>query len=237
MDAETEARSTCDGTNPARPGRSRFQKTDRKGAKLLTGGNRFMVRDFSTNPRSRRCAERVTAYREEVFGPIWQLFSGVSNADAAVELERHPFGLGSSAWTKIAKEQKLFRIGVDSGMVSSRDGRLRSASLPFGGVKTLRFWSRNWALQASRNSTNTKTIWISERAASVQSLETQQVLVPSCDSSKDPLVKRKAVSLVTKRFVKLVGIFLGQAACSKRCADSSLGKSFSAVAISARPIP
>jgi len=51
------------------------------------------------------------------------------------------------------------------------------------------------------------------------------------------LCETKAVSLVTKRFVKFVGIFSGKPCIQSDAPDSSLAKSFSAVAISARPIP
>src|SRR6266403_1284763 len=137
------------------------QKTIAKGAKLLTGGNRIHGAGFFYEPTVLVDVPKESpAYREEVFGPVAAVFR-VSNADAAVELANDtPFGLGSSAWTKDRKEQKLFASELDSGMVFINAMVASDPRLPFGGVKRSGF-GRELGAAGIREFTNTKTIWIS----------------------------------------------------------------------------
>src|SRR6266436_4410316 len=84
-------------------------KTIAGGAKLLTGGNRIHGPGFFYEPTVLvDVPKQSPAYREEVFGPVAAIFR-VRNADEAIKLANDTtFGLGSSAWTKDRKEQKLF---------------------------------------------------------------------------------------------------------------------------------
>src|SRR5213083_545231 len=137
------------------------QKSIAVGAKPLTGGNRIHGPGFFYEPTVLVDVPKESpAYREEVFGPVAAVFR-VGDADAAVELANDTtFGLGSSAWTKDRKEQKLFASELDSGMVFINAMVASDPRLPFGGVKRSGF-GRELGAAGIREFTNTKTIWIS----------------------------------------------------------------------------
>src|SRR5213593_1084268 len=137
------------------------QKSIAAGAKVLTGGNRIHGPGFFYEPTVLVDVPKESpAYREEVFGPVAAVFR-VGDADAALELANDTtFGLGSSAWTKDRKEQKLFASELDSGMVFINAMVASDPRLPFGGVKRSGF-GRELGAAGIREFTNTKTIWIS----------------------------------------------------------------------------
>jgi succinate-semialdehyde dehydrogenase/glutarate-semialdehyde dehydrogenase len=140
---------------------NQVQKTISQGAKLLTGGNRIHGPGFFYEPTVLVDVPKESpAYREEVFGPVAAIFR-VSDADAALALANDTsFGLGSSAWTKDRREQKLFAAELDSGMVFINAMVVSDPRLPFGGVKRSGF-GRELGAAGIREFTNTKTIWIS----------------------------------------------------------------------------
>ena len=140
---------------------AQVQKTIAAGAKLLTGGNRIHGPGFFYEPTVLIDVPKESpAYREEVFGPVAAVFR-VRSADEAIELANNTmFGLGSSAWTKDRKEQKLFVSELDSGMVFINAMVASDPRLPFGGVKHSGF-GRELGAAGIREFTNTKTIWIS----------------------------------------------------------------------------
>ena len=137
------------------------QKTIAQGGKLLTGGNRIHGPGFFYEPTVLVDVPKESpAYREEIFGPVAAVFR-VSDSDAAIELANDTrFGLGSSAWTKDRKEQKLFVSELDAGMVFINAMVASDPRLPFGGVKRSGF-GRELGAAGVREFTNTKTIWIS----------------------------------------------------------------------------
>src|SRR3954453_18791719 len=137
------------------------QKTISAGAKLLTGGNRIHGSGFFYEPTVLVDVPKASpAYSEEIFGPVAAVFR-VGNAHAAIELANDTaFGLGSSAWTKDRKEQKLFASELESGMVFINTMVASDPGLPFGGVKRSGF-GRELGASGIREFTNTKTIWIS----------------------------------------------------------------------------
>src|SRR5262245_51451153 len=140
------------------------QKTIAQGAKLLTGGNRIDGQGFFYEPTVLvDVPKEAPAYREEVFGPVAAVFR-VGDVDAAIELAYDTtFGLGSSAWTKDRKEQKLLASELDAGMVFINAMVASDPRLPFGGVKRSGF-GRELGAAGIREFTNTKTIWISREA-------------------------------------------------------------------------
>ncbi len=74
-------------------------------------------------------------YREELFGPVAQVYR-VSSEDEAVELANDtPFGLGSYVMTNDPKQAERVADQIDAGMVYVNIVGADGAELPFGGTK------------------------------------------------------------------------------------------------------
>jgi succinate-semialdehyde dehydrogenase/glutarate-semialdehyde dehydrogenase len=74
-------------------------------------------------------------YREELFGPVAQVYR-VSSEDEAVELANDtPFGLGSYVMTNDAEQAERVANQIDAGMVYVNIVGADGAELPFGGTK------------------------------------------------------------------------------------------------------
>ncbi|HLI58928.1 MAG TPA: NAD-dependent succinate-semialdehyde dehydrogenase [Solirubrobacteraceae bacterium] len=75
------------------------------------------------------------AYREELFGPVAQVYR-VSSEEEAVRLANDtPFGLGSYVYTTDKDQALRVADKIDAGMVFVNAAGAEGAELPFGGVK------------------------------------------------------------------------------------------------------
>jgi succinate-semialdehyde dehydrogenase/glutarate-semialdehyde dehydrogenase len=131
-----------------------------KGATLLLGGERpdregwwyppTMVGDIT---------EEMDMYREEVFGPVAQVFR-VADIDEAVEVANATrFGLGSNAWTNEPAEQERFVRDLQAGQTFINGMTASFPALPFGGVKASGH-GRELAAHGIREFMNLKTVWV-----------------------------------------------------------------------------
>ncbi len=130
------------------------------GAKLLAGGRRLDRPGFWYEPT---VLTGVTpdspAYHDEVFGPVAILFR-VRNLDEAVRLANDsPFGLGASAWTTDAAEQRRFVEDIEAGMVFINAMVASDPRVPFGGVKGSGY-GRELAWHGIHEFVNAKTVWV-----------------------------------------------------------------------------
>ena len=74
-------------------------------------------------------------YREELFGPVAQVYR-VPSEEAAVALANDtPFGLGSYVMTNDPEQAERVADRIDAGMVYVNIVGADSAELPFGGTK------------------------------------------------------------------------------------------------------
>ncbi len=140
------------------------------GAKLLTGGRRLDRPGFWYEPT---VITNVTpdspAYHDEVFGPVATLFR-VRNLDEAIRLANDsPFGLGSSAWTTDASEQRRFVDEIEAGMVFINAMVVSDPRVPFGGVKQSGY-GRELSWHGIHEFVNAKTVWQVETPAPAQKL-------------------------------------------------------------------
>jgi succinate-semialdehyde dehydrogenase/glutarate-semialdehyde dehydrogenase len=105
----------------------------REGAKLVAGGGR--EGNFVSPAVLTDITPENSAYREEFFGPIAQVYR-VSDEDEAVRLANDtPFGLGSYVMTTDQEQARRVADKIDAGMVFVNVVGADAAELPFGGVK------------------------------------------------------------------------------------------------------
>ena len=97
-------------------------KGDRKGAWFPPGVLTGVTKDSPT-------------YREELFGPVAQVYK-VSGEDEAIEVANDiPFGLGSYVFTNDPEQAERVAERIDAGMVFVNVVEADGVELPFGGVK------------------------------------------------------------------------------------------------------
>jgi succinate-semialdehyde dehydrogenase/glutarate-semialdehyde dehydrogenase len=74
-------------------------------------------------------------YREELFGPVAQVFRVQSEEDAVALANDTPFGLGSYVMTNDPKQAERVADQIDAGMVYVNIVGADAAETPFGGTK------------------------------------------------------------------------------------------------------
>ncbi|MCW1957343.1 MAG: NAD-dependent succinate-semialdehyde dehydrogenase [Mycobacterium sp.] len=103
------------------------------GAKLATKGERngaFFPPGILTG-----VTKDSPTYREELFGPVAQVYK-VNSEDEAIELANDiPFGLGSYLFTTDPEQADRVAERIDAGMVFVNVVEADGVELPFGGVK------------------------------------------------------------------------------------------------------
>jgi succinate-semialdehyde dehydrogenase / glutarate-semialdehyde dehydrogenase len=132
----------------------------RKGAEVLCGGQRLDQPGWFYPPTVvTGVTPEMRMYREEVFGPVAQLYS-VPDIDAAIRLANDTdFGLGSNAWTNDPAEQQRFVDDLQAGQVFVNGMTASYPALPFGGVRRSGY-GRELADLGIREFCNAKTVWI-----------------------------------------------------------------------------
>jgi succinate-semialdehyde dehydrogenase/glutarate-semialdehyde dehydrogenase len=138
------------------------RKSVEAGAKILTGGKPLdRPGNFYAPTVLVNIPKDSPAYKEEIFGPVASVFRARDIDDAIRIANDSRFGLGASAWTNDATEQRKFINELDAGMVFINKMVASDPRIPFGGVK----WSghgRELGAWGIREFTNIKTVWVEQ---------------------------------------------------------------------------
>jgi succinate-semialdehyde dehydrogenase/glutarate-semialdehyde dehydrogenase len=138
------------------------RKSVEAGAKILTGGKPLdRPGNFYAPTVLVNIPKDSPAYKEEMFGPVASVFRAKDINDAIRIANDSRFGLGASAWTNDAAEQRKFINELDAGMVFINRMVASDPRIPFGGVK----WSghgRELGAWGIREFTNIKTVWVEQ---------------------------------------------------------------------------
>jgi succinate-semialdehyde dehydrogenase/glutarate-semialdehyde dehydrogenase len=131
-----------------------------KGASVLLGGERPDGPGWWYPPTMLAgITDAMDMYREEVFGPVAQVYR-VADITEAVELANATrFGLGSNAWTNDPAEREVFIRDLAAGQTFINGMTASFPALPFGGVKASGH-GRELADHGMREFTNIKTVWV-----------------------------------------------------------------------------
>jgi succinate-semialdehyde dehydrogenase/glutarate-semialdehyde dehydrogenase len=108
----------------------------RKGARLLTGGNGTEGGGFFFEPTVLAdVTDEADAMNAEPFGPLALLQPFADTNDAIERANRLPFGLAAYCFTENGRRQRLLGDAIEAGMVAINGVRLSWGDCPFGGVK------------------------------------------------------------------------------------------------------
>ena len=132
------------------------------GAKVLTGGKKLDREGYYYAPTVLAdIPSNAPAASEELFGPVASVFKAKDLNDAIRIANGTTFGLGASAWTRDAAEQKQFIADIDAGMLFINGMVVSDTRLPFGGVKNSGF-GRELGEFGIREFVNIKSIRVME---------------------------------------------------------------------------
>jgi succinate-semialdehyde dehydrogenase/glutarate-semialdehyde dehydrogenase len=130
------------------------------GARVLTGGKRLPGPGWYYAPTVLADIPRGSpADTEEVFGPVALLHRARDLDDAIRIANGTEFGLGASAWTNDANEQRILIERLESGMVYINAMVASHPALPFGGVKQSGY-GRELGTLGIKEFVNAKTVWV-----------------------------------------------------------------------------
>ena len=127
----------------------------KKGAKLLTGGQRIGKEGNFWEPTILAdVSKEAKVFNDEPFGPMAAIRPFDTLEEAIAEANRLPYGLAGYAFTQSLKNSDLLARRLEVGMLWMNMPALPSAEMPFGGVKDSGYGSEGGpeALEAYLNS-------------------------------------------------------------------------------------
>jgi succinate-semialdehyde dehydrogenase / glutarate-semialdehyde dehydrogenase len=126
-----------------------------QGATLLLGGDRTGA-NFQPSLLD-RVAPGMTAFDEEMFGPIAAIITARHEHEAIALANASRFGLGASVWTRDKERGERVALQIESGSVFVNSLMKSDQRLPFGGIKKSGY-GRELAEHGIKEFVNTKTI-------------------------------------------------------------------------------
>lgn len=145
------------------------QKTIKEGAHLVLGGS-FAGDEIEDGARGNFYQPTIlngvkpgmTAFREEVFGPVASIIEARS-AEHALELANHSdFGLSGAIWSADETRARLLARKLETGAVYINGMSVTDPRVPVGGVKQSGY-GRELSHFGLHEFTNVQTVWIDRR--------------------------------------------------------------------------
>ncbi len=139
---------------------AQVQASVKQGAVVLTGGKR-LEREGAFYPPTvvANVQKGMTAYEEELFGPVAIFIKAENEADAIRIANDTEFGLGASLWTSDIEHGKQLIKNIDSGAVFLNGLVKSDPRLPFGGTKRSGY-GRELSHYGIKEFVNIKSVWI-----------------------------------------------------------------------------
>jgi succinate-semialdehyde dehydrogenase/glutarate-semialdehyde dehydrogenase len=131
-----------------------------QGAKILIGGRRMDRKGYFYLPTLlSEVKPGMTAFEEELFGPVAALIRAKDEEEALALANRSSYGLGASLWTKNLELAERLASRLEAGVVYINNIVRSDPRLPFGGVKQSGY-GRELASFGLQEFTNVKTVWV-----------------------------------------------------------------------------
>lgn len=140
---------------------NQVQKSIAEGAKLLLGGEIAEGTGAFYPPTILGdVTESMTAFKEELFGPVAPLIRAENEEHALVLANNSPFGLGAAVFTSdIQKGEIIAKSGLNAGSCFVNAFVKSDPRLPFGGINESGY-GRELSLYGIREFVNLKTVYI-----------------------------------------------------------------------------
>jgi succinate-semialdehyde dehydrogenase / glutarate-semialdehyde dehydrogenase len=134
-----------------------LQDSVKAGAKIISGGTRDGANFRPTLLDNVKPG--MTAFDEEMFGPIASVITVKSELEAVQMANNHRYGLGASVWTQDKERGERIAREIESGSVFVNSLMRSDQRLPFGGIKKSGY-GRELAELGIKEFVNAKTIYV-----------------------------------------------------------------------------
>lgn len=134
-----------------------------EGGKVLCGGERILTEtggNFISPTVFDSVTPEMTIAKEEIFGPVLAIIEFQTEEEALRIANDTEYGLQASLFTDDLSTAHRMSRALRAGTVSVNCYSEGDIGTPFGGFKQSGFFSRDKSLQANKQYTELKTIWI-----------------------------------------------------------------------------
>lgn len=130
-----------------------------EGADLLTGGHRIPgPGSFYAPTVLAGVTESMTAFKEEIFGPVATVIAAEDAEDALAKANNSEFGLSAAIWTADNAKAREMARKIDAGGVFINGLSVSDPRIPIGGVKKSGF-GRELSYLGVHEFTNIQAVW------------------------------------------------------------------------------